>query len=169
MNARYSTLTALCLTAALAASAAIAETPAPDTAAPAQGVAPQSHGGHWHGHGHGEFRHVLHKLNLTPEQKTQIKAIFATAKPDFQTKFAAARANHEALESMSPNDPGYPAALATEKANAAARVQAASDMRAQIYAILTPAQQAQIPSIIAADRATRQERMAAWRSQHSAS
>jgi protein CpxP len=164
VNARNYGLTALCLTAALAASAAIAETPAPDAAAPAEGAALQSHGRHRHGHG--EFRHVLHKLNLTPEQKTQIKSIFAAAKPDFQTKFAAARANHQALESMSPNDPGYPAALATEKANAAARVQAKSEMKAQIYAILTPAQQAQIPTIIAADRAAREQHMAAWRAQH---
>jgi protein CpxP len=164
VNARSYSLTALCLTAALAASAAIAETPAPATAMPAEGAAPRSPGRHWHGRG--EFHHVLRKLNLTPEQKTQIKSLFAAAKPDFKSKFAAARANHQALEAMSPNDPGYPAALATEKANAAARVQARSEMKAQIYAILTPAQQAQIPTIIAADRAAREQHMAAWRAQH---
>ena len=38
--------------------------------------APFAGGRHWHGHHHGVMGFVLHKLNLTAEQKTQIKGIF---------------------------------------------------------------------------------------------
>ena len=164
MITRSRLLMALCVTAGLATVPALA---ADTTAAAGTDAAPVAggHHGHW-GH-HSEFRHVLHRLNLTPEQKTQIKTILAQAKTTYGSRHADVRANHEALTATSPNDPGYPALLATEKANAAARVQAMSDIKTQIYAVLTPAQQAQIPSIIAADRAAHQAKVAAWRSQHS--
>ena len=68
--------------------------------------------------------------------------------------------------SMSPNDADYPALLATEKANAVARVEAASDINAQIHGLLMPVQQAQIPSIITTDRDAHDTRIARWRSQH---
>ena len=156
---------ALCVTAGLATVPALAADSTAAAATTPAATAPAGHHGHW-GH-HGEFHHVLHKLNLTPEQKTQIQGIFAQAKSTYGSHHADVRSNHEALTATSPNDPGYPALLATEKANAAARVQAMSDIKAQIYAVLTPAQQAQIPSIIAADRAAHQAKMNAWRSQHS--
>ncbi len=49
---------------------------------------------------------------------------------------------------------------------AAARVQQASDLRTQIYAVLSAEQQAQIPGIVAANQAARAARIAAWRAQH---
>ncbi len=167
MIARPRILTALCVAAGLAGAPAFAaETATPadtsTTAGPAGGHAWQ--GGHWRHHG--EFHRVLHQLNLTPEQKTQIKSIFAQAKTDYGSRGAAARSNHEALTAMSPSDAGYPTLLATEKTNAAARVQAMSDIKAQIYAVLTPAQLAQIPTIIATDKAARDARIATLRSQH---
>jgi protein CpxP len=114
---------------------------------------------HWHGHGPARhFMHVLKQLNLTAEQQTQIKSIFAAAKPQFQTLGASARSNAEAMEGLSPTDSGYPALLATAKANAAARIQQMSDVKAQIFAVLTKAQQEQIPQILAADKAKWQQR-----------
>jgi len=107
---------------------------------------------HHHGPA-GRFMHVLKQLNLTPEQQTQIKSIFATAKPQFQTLGASMRSNAEAIAAMSPTDSAYPALLATAKANAAARIQQMSDVKAQIFAVLTKVQQEQIPQIIAADKA----------------
>jgi Spy/CpxP family protein refolding chaperone len=117
-------------------------------------------GGHrWHGHGPGRhFMHVLKQLNLTPEQQTQVKSIFAAAKPQFKELGANTRSNAEAMAGMSPTDSGYPALLAAAKANAAARIQQMSDVKAQIFAVLTKAQQEMIPQIIAADKAKWQQR-----------
>jgi Spy/CpxP family protein refolding chaperone len=101
--------------------------------------------------------HVLKQLNLTPEQQTQIKSIFASAKSQFKELGQSIRSNHEALETSAPTDAGYPALLATEKANAAKRIEQMSAVKTQIYAVLTSAQIKQIPTIIAADKAKWQQ------------
>ena len=125
--------------------------------------------GHAHGHHHhGGLRHVLHQLNLTGAQQTQVQSIMAQAKPQWQTLRATSEEHRAALAATAPTDPGYPALLATVKADAAARVQAESDVKSQVYAILTPAQQAQIPGIVAADQAARASRMSHWKAEHPA-
>jgi protein CpxP len=160
---------AFCLAVGLIGAAAYADSAAP--AAPSGAAnGPASH--RWHaGHrrGSSEFRRVLRQLNVTPEQQTQIKAIFTQARPQMQALRTSLRSNHEALAATSPNDPSYPALLAAEKANGITRIQAASDLKTQIYAVLTPAQQAQIPVILAADRAARDARIAARRAQNAPS
>jgi Spy/CpxP family protein refolding chaperone len=160
---------AFCLAVGLIGAAAYADTAAPAAPGGAAGGA----GSHrWHaGHqrGSSEFRHVLRQVNLTPEQQIQIKAIFTQARPQMQELRTRLRTNHEALAATSPNDPNYPALLATEKANGITRIQAASDLKTQIYAVLTAAQQAQIPAIVAADRAARDARIAARRAQNAPS
>jgi Spy/CpxP family protein refolding chaperone len=120
---------------------------------------PASDGHHWHGH-HGpgaRFMHVLKQLNLTPEQQTQIKGIFATSRTQFKELGSSVRSNHEALAAAAPTDSGYPALLATEKTNAAKRIEAMSAVKTQIYAVLTPLQIKQIPQILAADKAKWQQ------------
>ncbi len=165
MNARSRVLFMFFLSGAFAAAPVFAAD-APDAASnSAPSANHQWQGGHRH-HG-GEFHRVLSQLNLTAEQKTQIKSIVTQARTDSSTRHTSARANRDTLLATSPNDPGYPALLAAEKANAAARVQTASDLKTQIYAVLTPEQQSRIPTIIAGDRAAREARIAAWRSQHS--
>jgi hypothetical protein len=82
--------------------------------------------------------HVLKQLNLSAEQQTQIKSIFAAAKPQFKELGASMRSNHEALDAAAPTDAGYPALLATEKANAAKRIEQMSAVKTQIYAVLSP-------------------------------
>jgi periplasmic protein CpxP/Spy len=123
---------------------------------------PQASDGHyWHGHHHGptgRFVHVLKQLNLSAEQQTQIKSILAASKSQFHSLSADMRSNAEALAAMSPTDAAYPALLAAVKANAAARIQQMSDVKTQIFTVLTPAQQEQIPQIIAADKARWQQR-----------
>jgi len=142
---------------------AYADTPAvtdATAAAPAAGPG-------WHGHRHGGFRQVLAKLNLTADQQAQVKSILAQAKPQFQALMAGGRTNHEALATTAPTDhPAYDSLLAESKANAARAVQLRSDVWAQVYAVLTPAQQAQIPGIVAAQKAARDARRAAWQSTH---
>ncbi|HVN41386.1 MAG TPA: Spy/CpxP family protein refolding chaperone [Steroidobacteraceae bacterium] len=122
---------------------------------------------HWHGrprhHHGGEFRHVLHQLDLTPAQQGKITTIFAQSHLDMKAFHADMHQNREALEATSPSDPGYPALIAKAKSNAAAWIQHESDVKKQVYAVLTPDQQARIPQIVAADRAAREAHMKAWR------
>ena len=141
--------------------AACADAPTADTA-PATAV-PRGHGGHRHG----GFRQVLAQLNLTPEQQTQVKAILAQTKPQFRALMASGRANREALATTAPTDhPAYDSLLATAKVNAASRAQLRSDVWSQVYAVLTPQQQAQVPGIVATQKAARDARRAAWQAQH---
>jgi periplasmic protein CpxP/Spy len=121
---------------------------------------PQDAGHLWHGH-HGpagRLMHVLKQLNLSPEQQTQVKGIFASAKSQFQELRTGMRSNREALAAAAPTDAAYPALIATEKANAAKLIDQMSAVKTQIYAVLTPAQIKQIPQILAADKARWQER-----------
>ena len=151
------------LVAAMFATAAYAESPPPVDVATAPAA-----GAHFHGR-QGGFGHVLRQLNLTPEQKTQVQSIFAQAKPQLQALRSNSRANREQLATVSPNDPGYAALVATEQSAAAARVKMRTDLWGQVYAVLTPAQQAAIPGIVAAEKAKWAARRAAWQQQHSAS
>ena len=56
---------------------------------------------------------VLHKLNLTADQKTQVKAIFADEKSQFEALRSERKANRKALATTPPTDPGYPALIQT--------------------------------------------------------
>jgi Spy/CpxP family protein refolding chaperone len=102
--------------------------------------------------------HVLKQLNLTPEQQTQIKGIVAASRTQFKELGSSMRSNHEALAAAAPTDAGYPTLLATEKANAAKRIEAMSAVKTQLYAVLTATQIKQIPQILAADKAKWQQR-----------
>jgi Spy/CpxP family protein refolding chaperone len=154
----------LCL--AIAAGASAARAAEPTAPAPAPASAPAAH--HWHGHrgGAGSLRHVLRQLNLTPDQKTQIQAIFAQARPRTDALRASVRANRAALATTAPTDAKYPELVATEQSNAIARIERMSDLRTQVYAVLTPDQQAKIPAIVAAGQAAHAARLAAWRAAH---
>jgi periplasmic protein CpxP/Spy len=119
------------------------------------------------GHRHGGFQHVLAKLDLTTDQQAQVQSILAQARPRFRALMAGHRANREALATTPPTDhPAYETLLATSKGNAASLIQLRSDVWAQVYAVLTPAQQARIPDVVAAAKAARDARRAAWQSQH---
>jgi len=122
--------------------------------------APGGWQGH-HGRGGMEFMHVLKQLNLSDEQKTQIKSIMEGARPQMKALGDSMRQNHEALLSTAPTDASYPALLQTAKDNAVARIEHMHQLHTQIYAVLTPEQQAKIPGIIAADKAK-------WQAKHAA-
>ncbi len=155
----------LCLATVLsgfAAYAAEAEEPAPATRC---GGSPQWH--HGHGGGLGEMGMVLHKLSLGADQKTQIKAILAGEKSQFEALHRSAKANRQALAMTPPTDPGYAALIETEQHNAAARIMLAQQTWKQIYErVLTKPQQQQIPGIVAAAQAARESKMDAWKARH---
>jgi Spy/CpxP family protein refolding chaperone len=156
---------ALCLATSLAGVAAYAQTAAttaPGTTTPG---AQQWHGGH-HGH-HGGVFFVLHKLNLTADQKAQVKSILASEKSQYEALRTSSKANHTALETTPPTDSGYPALIQTEQTNAATRIKLQHETWSAIYStVLTKAQQAAIPGIVAAAQQAREARVAEWKAQH---
>lgn len=148
-------LPSLLVLAGAVSSMSYAQTSA-DAAAPsnpaAASQAPHAHHAWRRGRG---FSGVLRQLELTDAQKAQVKAIFERERPRLQTLMQTSRGNRTRLLGTSPNDPNYPVLLADAKANASARIQLASDIRADIYGVLTPDQQAKIPALLAARAAKR--------------
>jgi Spy/CpxP family protein refolding chaperone len=152
----------LCLATSLAGIAAYAQT---TSTAPATTAAAGSHEWHHHGH-HGGVFFVLHKLNLTAEQKTQIKSIIAEQKSQYTALHASVKANRTALATTPPTDPGYATLIQTAQTNASARIKLQSETWAAVYAKLTTQQQAAIPGIVAAAQQAREARVAAWKAAH---
>ena len=115
----------------------------------------RGHPGH-PAHGGWEAMWILHHLNLSTTQHEQIRTLLQSARTHQDAaRDEDARAG-DALIATPPNDPSYPGRLAAAQQQASARVQARAALWAEIYALLTPAQQAQIPGLVqqrAADRA----------------
>jgi Spy/CpxP family protein refolding chaperone len=91
------------------------------------------------------------KLGLTAEQQASIKAIMTAAKPAMKSQHEQMRANHLKLEQTQPTDPNYASVVAeVAQANAtlaSQRTTQMSEIRSQIYAVLTPAQQTQLQAL----------------------
>lgn len=156
------------LTLALAMVSALALAPFAIAAAAGQDGGP--HGGHG-GHGH-EFAAEYAKLNLSDAQKANIKQIMQNAFSQTKTQRQNLRQQREAFEQMAPTASGYQAAATAlaqaEGAAATARVQQRAAVRAQIYAVLTPAQQAQLATL-KAERQARHQQWEQFKAQHPAS
>ncbi|GGY18755.1 hypothetical protein GCM10008098_08540 [Rhodanobacter panaciterrae] len=138
-------------------------------AAPAGQDAGMGHGHHSHRHGQGMG---FQKLNLTDAQRASIKQIMQSSFAQNKTQWQALRQQRSAFESMTPDQVGYQAAAASlAQAEAAAtqvRVQQKANVRAQIYAVLTPTQKAQMATM----KQEKQARRAEWKqfkAQHAAS
>jgi Spy/CpxP family protein refolding chaperone len=162
-------LPALSLAASLTALGVYAATTAPTTPTPAAGApgAPGPNWHHGHHHGFGPMGFVLHKLNLTADQKTRVKGIWEDEKSQFEALRASSKANREALAKTPPTDPGYPALIQTAQANAATRIKLESETWSAVYGnVLTKAQQDAIPGIVTAAQQAREARFEAWRAEH---
>jgi periplasmic protein CpxP/Spy len=101
-------------------------------------------------HGGGPGR-MYSKLGLTAEQQSQIKAIFTAAKPQMKSLHQQAQANHLKLIQTKPDDPNY-GTVSTEVAQADAtlasqRSTQRAELRAQVYAVLTPTQRTQLATL----------------------
>jgi periplasmic protein CpxP/Spy len=130
-------------------------------AAPAAPTAPGPHGWHHH-HGAGM---LLSKLNLSAEQQSAVKAIMTTARPQMKSLHEEMRANSLKLRQTQPNDPNYTNVLAqVTQANGALHSQMITQreaVRAQVFKVLTPAQQTQLAALQAQMQARMQARMEA--------
>jgi len=146
------------MTAAAGLSIASAQTTTTTTTPPA---APSGHHG-WHHH-RGPW-HLLSKLDLSDAQKAQIKSIMTAAKPEMQSLHQQMRTNMQRLEQTQPSDANYSTIASqvsqTHGSLSAQMMTQRTNVRAQIYKVLTPAQQTQL--------ATLQAQMAARRQSHEA-
>jgi periplasmic protein CpxP/Spy len=106
-----------------------------------------------HGPGHPGFHRdqLFSKLNLTAEQQASIKAIMTAAKPQMKTLHQQMHANHLKLTQTKPDDPNYGNVVAeVAQANAtlaSQRTTQGAEIKAQIYAVLTPAQKTQLATL----------------------
>jgi periplasmic protein CpxP/Spy len=116
----------------------------------------------WHHH-HGAW-HMLSKLNLSAEQQASVKTIMANAGPQMKSIHEEVRANSLKLQQTQPNDANYANVVAqVTQANGALHSQMISEkeaVRAQIFKVLTPAQQTQLAALQAQMQARMQARQA---------
>jgi Spy/CpxP family protein refolding chaperone len=118
------------------------------------------HGFGRHGAGpDGALMPLLGKLNLTDDQKAQIHTLLGNARTQARSENQGQAVSLAALGN--PADPQHDAAVQAAKVRAADRVQRMSDVQQQIFAVLTPAQKAQVPQLLA----DMQQRMAARHAQ----
>jgi periplasmic protein CpxP/Spy len=157
MKSIRSVLTATLLAAGAVLTAAtgmsIANAAEEATAAPPPPAGPHA----WNHHGPW---HLLGKLGLSAEQKEQIKGIMSSAHPQMQSVHEQMRANSLKLSQTKPTDPNYAsiaaAASQTHGSLSAQMMSQRADVRAQVFKVLTPAQQAQLATLESEMQAKRQ-------------
>ncbi len=139
------------LTATLLAAGAVLTAAGLSTAAAADSATPPPPGAQgWHHHHRGPWR-MLGQLRLSDAQKQQIKGIMGTARPQMQSLHEQMRSNSLKLRQTQPSDPNY-ASIAAEVSQthgslSAQEMTQRSALRAQIFKVLTPAQQTQLAAL----------------------
>ncbi len=103
----------------------------------------------------GGLLHALRQLNLTAAQQQSVQSILATARQQLRAERGTEAADFSVLSN--PGDPNYASALKAAQDRAVARIQAASQVEQQIYAVLTADQQAQLPTVLASMAANRRQ------------
>jgi Spy/CpxP family protein refolding chaperone len=123
------------------------------TSSSSGGAVPATPGAHhWH-HGHGMMlggglMHAFHQLNLTPAQQQSVHTILTAA----HAQFAAERKSGDRPDFTvlsNPGDPNYATALQDLQTRMASHIQEQSATELALYKVLTPAQQQQLPQILA--------------------
>jgi Spy/CpxP family protein refolding chaperone len=113
----------------------------------AQPMAWHHQGGRTFGDGvEGGMMQVLRGLNLSDPQKQQIHTLVSTARIQWRSQSESALNDLPALGN--PGDPNHATAIVSAQARAAQRIQTWSALEQQIYSVLTPAQQAQLPQLL---------------------
>jgi periplasmic protein CpxP/Spy len=128
----------------------------------------------WHGRHHGGFLlgmtlRATKQLNLTADQQASIKTILTTARAQAKAAHAAGTSTVDMTALANPGDANYATALQTAKTASATRIQNESEIQGQIYNVLTAAQKAQLPTVLASMQAQAAARRAAWEQKHAAS
>jgi len=140
-------LTATLLTAGvlLTAATGVSAASAADAAA---GAPPPGNPGRHH---HGGPWHLLSKLDLNASQKQQIKSIMTAAHPQMESLHERMHANMLKLQQTKPTDPNYTSIVSqasqTHGSLSAQMLTQHAEVRAQVFKVLTPAQQTQLATL----------------------
>jgi Spy/CpxP family protein refolding chaperone len=101
--------------------------------------------------GPGAFGRMGDELGLTAEQRQSIRAVLDAARPQMQTLRDSMHSNMEKLRGVQPDDPNYAnvvAQVSQSAADLASRlVTEGSQVRSQVYGLLTKEQKAKLPQI----------------------
>lgn len=139
------TATLLAAGAALTAAAGLSTAVAADSATPS----PPAEAQEWHHH-RGPW-HMLGKLGLSDAQNQQIKGIMTAARPQMQSLHEQIHSNSLKLQQTKPSDPNYANIVSelsqTHGSLSAQAMTQRADLRAQIFKVLTPAQQTQLAAL----------------------
>jgi Spy/CpxP family protein refolding chaperone len=152
---RFSAAAAIAAVLGLGASLPFVASAAQDAAA-TNAAPPPPADGHRDWGGHGGPRawgpaHLYRKLGLTAEQEASVQSIMQAARPGFESLHQQMRANDGKLRATTPDDPNY-ASIASEvgQTRGTLTTQLAAqeaDLRAKLYAVLTPAQKTQLATL----------------------
>jgi protein CpxP len=108
-------------------------------------------GMHGHGGPDGGFHHLLKQLDLSADQKTQVKAIWEKEKPAMQPLMQQMHQAHQAmktLETSGPFDEAKTRALATQNSQTMIELEVAhARIKSEIMQILTADQKAKLAQI----------------------
>jgi Spy/CpxP family protein refolding chaperone len=108
------------------------------------------------------FEHMAGELELSDAQRQSIRGLFESARPAMQQRREQMRANAELMRRTQPGDRDYQAVVervsrsAGELASSA--VSDAAQLRAQIWAVLTPEQRTKMQQLQEQRRSQREER-----------
>jgi Spy/CpxP family protein refolding chaperone len=103
-----------------------------------------------------EFLRALKQLNLSDDQKQQIKSLVIAARQSLKSETAL-----DLSVLANPSDPNYASTLQAVKDRAASRIQRWSEVQLQVFNVLTPEQKAQLPQVLSAIQARSTQRRAA--------
>jgi periplasmic protein CpxP/Spy len=106
---------------------------------------------------------LVQKLELTAAQRESIRAILDASKTQRQSLREQHREVTQASASTLPDDPNYTALVEKRKQLASEAIQQRSELNAQVYAVLTPEQKAQVPQLIKDAKANMKQRRHARR------
>jgi Spy/CpxP family protein refolding chaperone len=128
------------------------------------------HRGHFHHHFGGRFVGTLlratQQLNLTTQQQASIKTILQNSHQGYQPGAAPQGPGMTVLGN--PADPNFAAAVQNEQSKAQVRIQKETALAGQIYGVLTPTQQQQLPTVLASLQAKADAQRAQWAAKHAA-
>src|ERR1700683_1608970 len=115
------------------------------------------------GHHRGGFQHLLKQLDLTSEQQSQVKAIWAKERPTLQPLMQQMRQNDSVMNALVTGgsfDEGKATTLATQNSQTAIQLQVEhAKIKPAIMQILTPDQKAKLAQL-EAKHASRGQRQA---------
>jgi len=114
-------------------------------------------GPHGFGGRGGDFHHMLKQLDLTSDQRSQVKAIWEKEKPAVQPLIQQMRQNHTAmntLQASGPFDEAKTRALATQNSQTLIELQVEHErIKSEIMQILTADQKAKLAQLEASREA----------------